>query len=91
MTRQNHLLLVFCSDCEKRCRYLDSVRKYIESKIAVNKVLEKWEQRAYAPAALVSFLNSGRMILSADAVSGIFYIRKVILMTVSVRAYWPLI
>lgn len=50
-----------CSYCEKRCRYFDTVRKYVDSKIAVGKVLEKWEQRAYAPAALVSFLNSGIM------------------------------
>ena len=50
-----------CSYCEKRCKYFDSVRKYIDSKIAVSKVLEKWEQREYAPAALVSFMNSGLM------------------------------
>lgn len=50
-----------CSYCEKRCEYFDSVRKYIDSKIAVSKVLEKWEQRRYAPVALVSYLDSGLM------------------------------
>lgn len=47
-----------CSYCEHRCQYYTAVSAYINEKVAVDKVLEKWELRKYAPSTLKAFLNS---------------------------------
>lgn len=50
-----------CSYCERRCKYYETVKKYIDLRIAVDKVLEKWEMRKYVPSAIVAFLKSNLM------------------------------
>ena len=50
-----------CSYCEERCRHYERVKEYIDQKVAVSKVLEKWEARGYVPSALDAFLRSALM------------------------------
>ena len=47
-----------CTYCEQRCKYFEKVSSYIDSKVAVERVLEKWALRKYAPQSLVKFLDS---------------------------------
>lgn len=47
-----------CTYCEQRCKHFDKVSSYIDSKVAVERVLEKWALRKYAPQSLVKFLDS---------------------------------
>lgn len=47
-----------CTYCEKRCRYYEKIKNYIESEVAVDKVTEKWKEAGYRPSLLNAFLNS---------------------------------
>lgn len=47
-----------CAYCEQKCKYFEKISAYINEKVAVNKVLEKWASRGYVPKSLVAFLNS---------------------------------
>ena len=50
-----------CAFCEHRCRYYKAVMDYLKEHVAVEKVLGKWDNRAYVPENLEAFLNSGLM------------------------------
>ena len=50
-----------CSYCERRCEYYKKIKPYIDSKVAIEKVLEKWTLRKYASSAIEAFLNSNLM------------------------------
>lgn len=50
-----------CAYCEHRCKYYDKTKEYIDSNVAVEKVLEKWKASCYRPASLDAFLNSKLM------------------------------
>lgn len=50
-----------CSYCEHRCKYYKKISEYINSNVATNKVLGKWEQRQYAAKSFDTFLNSELM------------------------------
>lgn len=47
-----------CTYCERRCRYYDAVKIYIEGRVAVDKVMEKWQETRYRASSLEGFLNS---------------------------------
>ena len=50
-----------CAYCEKRCEYYAQVKNYLDEKVAIDKVLEKWGNRKYAPSAIAAFLKSSLM------------------------------
>ncbi len=50
-----------CTFCEHRCKYYEKISSYIDREVAVDKVLEKWAVKKYAPKSLVAFLNSALM------------------------------
>lgn len=50
-----------CAYCENRCRHYEKIKAYIDSKVAIEKVLEKWTLRKFAPTAIIAFLNSNLM------------------------------
>lgn len=50
-----------CSYCEHRCKHYTRISEYIDTRIAVNKVLEKWQINKFSPAVLDAFLNSELM------------------------------
>ena len=50
-----------CSYCEMRCKYFEKISSYIDSNVAVDKVLDKWTSRKFAPKSLVAFLDSELM------------------------------
>lgn len=50
-----------CSYCEMRCKYYEKILSYIDSNVAVDKVLDKWASRKFAPKSLVTFLDSELM------------------------------
>jgi hypothetical protein len=47
-----------CPYCEERCLHYDNIKNYIDQKVAVEKVLEKWRERNYSPEEFVSFLST---------------------------------
>ena len=50
-----------CAYCEHRCKYYEKTKEYIDSKVAVEKVLEKWKSSGYRAISLHAFLNSKLM------------------------------
>ncbi len=50
-----------CTYCEHRCKYYEKTKKYIDSNVAVEKVLEKWKSSGYRAISLHAFLNSKLM------------------------------
>lgn len=50
-----------CAYCEHRCKYYEKTKKYIDSNVAVEKVLEKWKSSGYRAISLHAFLNSKLM------------------------------
>ncbi len=48
-----------CSFCEHRCKYFEETEEFINAKIAVGKVLEKFNKSGYNPGTLEQFLGSG--------------------------------
>ena len=50
-----------CAYCEHRCKYYEKTREYIDSNVAVEKVLEKWKSSGYRAISLHAFLNSKLM------------------------------
>lgn len=50
-----------CSFCERRCRYGTAVETYLEERVDIQKVLDKWAARQYSPAILDAFLRSELM------------------------------
>lgn len=47
-----------CAYCEHRCRYYEKVKEFINNKIAIKKVMEKWHAVGYRASSLNVFLNS---------------------------------
>ena len=47
-----------CSFCEHRCKYYKKVSEYIDTNVVINKVLEKWMVKKFAPKSFEMFLNS---------------------------------
>jgi hypothetical protein len=43
-----------CSYCEHRCKYYDKVTSFIDTKVATDKVLEKWAVKNYSPGRIAS-------------------------------------
>lgn len=50
-----------CAYCEHRCKYYEKTKEYIDSNVAVEKVLEKWKSSGYRAISLHAFLNSKLM------------------------------
>lgn len=50
-----------CAYCEHRCKYFERVSLYIDSKVAVERVLEIWNSQKYVPQSLKKFLDSELM------------------------------
>lgn len=50
-----------CAYCEYRCHYYYRVKEYIGQKVAVDKVLAKWEAAGFRASYLKAFLDSGLM------------------------------
>ena len=47
-----------CSYCEHRCLYYEKISSYIDSTIATDKVLEKWNAKKFNPASIAKFIES---------------------------------
>lgn len=50
-----------CTYCEHRCKYYETTKKYIQSHIVADKVIEKWKAFGYRASSMESFLNSNYM------------------------------
>lgn len=48
-----------CSYCEHRCKYYERISSYVDSYVATDKVLEKWQVKKYAPKSFAAFIKSG--------------------------------
>jgi len=50
-----------CAYCEKRCIYFEDTKSYIEHKVSANKVIDKWQEKNYAPGEFINFFDSELM------------------------------
>ena len=50
-----------CSYCDKRCMYYEKTKGFLEERVAVGKVLEKWREASYAPRGVAVFLEAALM------------------------------
>lgn len=50
-----------CSYCEEKCKYYHITQQYLMKNVAIDKVLQKWKERKYAPTGVTKFLNSELM------------------------------
>lgn len=50
-----------CTYCERRCKYYQEVAGYIQRKVAINQVNEKWKASGYRATSLCAFMRSKPM------------------------------
>lgn len=50
-----------CTYCERRCRYYEMVKEYVDRKVNVEKVLDIFEGKNYAASSIAAFFKSGMM------------------------------
>lgn len=47
-----------CAYCEHRCKYYKKISEFVDTGVDTTRVLEKWEQKKYAPKTLAKFIKS---------------------------------